>query len=46
MEGNAQVIFLTPEKAVEATWMNRLITHYKNQCVAVAFDEAHCISEW
>ena len=46
MEGNAQVIFLTPEKAVDANWIRRLTTHYKHQCVAVAFDEAHCISEW
>ena len=46
MEGNAQVIFLTPEKAVDSTWIRRLTMHYKDQCVAVAFDEAHCISEW
>ena len=46
MEGKAQVIFFTPEKVVDATWMKRLMTYYKDQCVAVAFDEAHCISEW
>ena len=46
MEGKAQVIFLTPEKVVDPKWMKRIINYYGNYCVAITFDEAHCISEW
>ena len=46
MEGQFQVILVTPEKAIDRTWMKRLITHYQKNCLAVAFDEAHLISEW
>ena len=46
MEGKAQVIFLTPEKAVDPKWMKRIITYYGSYCIAIAFDEANCISEW
>ena len=46
MACNVQVIFVSPEKIVDPTWMKRLISYYSKNCVAIAFDEAHCISEW
>ena len=46
MEGKTQVIFITPEKIVDPTWVKQILTYYGNRCLAIAFDEAHCISEW
>ena len=46
MDGKSQVILITPEKALDTAWMKRLLKYYKERCIAVAFDEAHLISEW
>lgn len=44
--GDATVLFASPEAIISKHWLRMLQDVYKENIALVACDEAHCILEW
>lgn len=44
--GDATVLFASPDAIISKHWLRVLQDVYKENITLVAYDEAHCISEW
>ena len=48
LRGEVQLLFISPESAINnSVYINMFLSHpYKENLVAIAVDEAHCVKTW